>query len=91
MTPTHDHAGRRDRLRDLIVSGDHAVDAFLVGDLTNVRYLTGFTGSNGAVLISASGPAGDRICTDGRYQTQVGEQAGDLEAVLEQESARDRF
>lgn len=82
MTPTHDHAGRRDRLRDLIVSGDHAVDAFLVGDLTNVRYLTGFTGSNGAVLISASGPAGDRICTDGRYQTQVGEQAGDLEAVL---------
>ncbi|MGC4932431.1 M24 family metallopeptidase [Gordonia sp. DT30] len=85
MTVIHDHAGRRDRLRALIGSGDASADAFLVTDLTNLRYLTGFTGSNGAALIwtgGATGPAGDRICTDGRYETQVAEQSGDLMAVI---------
>lgn len=58
------------------------MDAFVVSDLVNVRYLTGFTGSNGAVLISASEAGGDRVCTDGRYTTQIAEQVPDLPAVL---------
>ena len=38
------HARRRDALRDLMRGAD--LDALLVTDLVNVRYLTGFTGSN---------------------------------------------
>lgn len=59
------------------------VDAIIVSDPNNVRYLTGFTGSNGAVLVWGGGQAdGDRICTDGRYITQVAEQSPDLLAVI---------
>ena len=31
---------------------EHQVDALIVSGLPNVRYLTGFTGSNGVVLVS---------------------------------------
>lgn len=81
MSLSHDHADRRARLRALIAA-DTSVDAFLITDLINLRYLTGFTGSNGALLISATDADADRICTDGRYQTQVDRQAGDLQAVI---------
>ena len=52
----------------------------LVTDLINVRYLSGFSGSNGALLVFAD----DRVpllATDGRYRTQAAEQAPDLELV----------
>ncbi|WLP91012.1 Xaa-Pro peptidase family protein [Gordonia sp. NB41Y] len=75
-------AARRERLRELLRSAETPVDALIVSDLVNLRYLTGFTGSNGALLVSAGGPDADRICTDGRYTTQVGAQAGDLVAVI---------
>lgn len=44
------------------------VDALLVTHLTNIRYLTGFTGSAGLLLV-----AGDRavLVTDGRYADQA--------------------
>lgn len=58
------------------------VDAFVVSDLVNIRYLSGFTGSNAALLIDVADPAKDRIATDGRYLTQVAEQAGDLPSVI---------
>ncbi|PWD43091.1 M24 family metallopeptidase [Gordonia paraffinivorans] len=86
MPIIHDTAGRRDRLRNLLRERSDAggpVSAFIVSDLVNVRYLTGFTGSNAAVLIDAEDPAGDRIATDGRYLTQVAAQVPDLEAVIE--------
>lgn len=69
---------RRDRLRALLGASD--VDAVLITDLINVRYLSGFTGSNGALLITASGD--DRISTDGRYITQIAEQAPDLVPII---------
>ncbi|MFM8944368.1 MAG: aminopeptidase P family N-terminal domain-containing protein, partial [Actinomycetota bacterium] len=55
-----DHALRRRRLAALLPEA--GVDALWVTRLSNVRYLTGFTGSNGQVLI-----AGDRarLFTDG--------------------------
>lgn len=58
------------------------MDAIVISDLVNVRYLTGFTGSNAAVLIWADDPRSDRICTDGRYRTQVADQTPDLPAVI---------
>src|SRR6188508_1840992 len=71
-------SARRDRLRAML--GGAGVDALLITDLVNVRYLTGFTGSNGGVVITAAGD--DRIATDGRYITQVAEQAPDLTAII---------
>lgn len=85
--PAHSYARRRDTLRAALASHQPAVDALLVTNLDNVRYLAGFTGSNGAVLV-ASDPANDAIATDGRYLTQVAEQSGDLDAVIERYVAK---
>lgn len=54
----------------------------LVTDLINVRYLSGFTGSNAALLISAS-EVTPVLATDGRYRTQAAQQAPDAEIVIE--------
>ena len=59
----------------------------LVTDLVNVRYLSGFTGSNGALLVFAD----DRqpvLATDGRYRTQAAEQAPELEIAIERACGR---
>ncbi len=74
---------RRDRLRALL--GAAGVDVLLITDLINVRYLSGFTGSNGALIVAASGD--DRISTDSRYITQVAEQAPDLTAIIARDCA----
>jgi Xaa-Pro aminopeptidase len=63
------------------------LDAMLVTDLINVRYLSGFSGSNGALLVFAD----DReavLATDGRYRTQAAEQAPGLEVAIERAVAR---
>lgn len=54
----------------------------LVTDLINVRYLSGFTGSNAALLIRVS-EATPVLATDGRYRTQAAAQAPDAEVVIE--------
>lgn len=46
-------------------------EALLVSDLTNVRWLTGFTGSNGWVVL---GPDQLTLVTDGRYGEQAARQ-----------------
>ena len=59
----------------------------LVTDLVNVRYLSGFTGSNGALLVFVD----DRdavLATDGRYRTQAAEQAPTLEIAIERALGR---
>jgi Xaa-Pro aminopeptidase len=47
------------------------IDALLVTDLSNIRWLTGFTGSNGWVLLGADGLV---LLTDGRYGVQAANQ-----------------
>lgn len=47
---------------------DLKVDALLVTDLTNVRYISGFTGSSGFLLITKEKPV---FVTDFRYQEQA--------------------
>lgn len=61
-----DHGLRRRRLAGRLP--DLGIEALFVTRLPNVRYLTGFTGSNGQVLISA-----DEVTffTDGRYAEQA--------------------
>ena len=46
----------------------HRVDALLVTHMPNVRYLCGFTGSSGALAVSAHGSV---LHTDGRYTLQA--------------------
>lgn len=63
------------------------LDALLVSDLVNVRYLTGFTGSNAALLVFADDtPA--VLATDSRYRTQAARQAPDLETAIERACGR---
>jgi Xaa-Pro aminopeptidase len=54
--------GRGDRLEALI--GERELDRLLVTELTNVRYLTGFTGTNGVCIC---GPGLRLFITDFRY------------------------
>jgi Xaa-Pro aminopeptidase len=49
----------------------HKLDALLITHLTNVRYLTGFTGSNAALLLT---PAAAELFTDPRYTIQAAQQ-----------------
>lgn len=42
------------------------IDALLVSHLPNIRYLTGFAGTSGALLVS---PEQATLCVDGRYAT----------------------
>lgn len=80
------HSRRRESLRDQLRNRD--LDALLVTDLLNVRYLTGFTGSNAALLVHAGGDDGSVFCTDGRYETQSQQQVPDLRRVIERGSDR---
>ena len=72
-------AERRETLR--ATAAQRGLDAVLVTNLLNVRYLTGFTGSNGALLVGADGT--DVLGTDGRYTTQAGIQAPDVELLID--------
>jgi Xaa-Pro aminopeptidase len=71
---------RRDRLRQRLADAELA--AILVSDLVNVHYLSGFTGSNAALLIRADNET-PVLATDGRYRTQAAQQAPDAEIVIE--------
>ncbi|AZA13669.1 M24 family metallopeptidase [Corynebacterium choanae] len=59
-------------------AGDR-LDALVVDHGVHVRYLTGFTGSNGGVLLRKDLSA--TVATDGRYTTQIAEQVPDLQAI----------
>ncbi|MDQ4058078.1 MAG: aminopeptidase P family N-terminal domain-containing protein, partial [Actinomycetota bacterium] len=63
-----DYGVRVDKLRAAI--GELEAGALLVTNLTNVRYLTGFSGSNGQVLVTADAA---RFLTDGRYRARAKE------------------
>ncbi len=55
------------------------LDALLIFDTRNVRYLTGFTGSDGCCILR---PGEDSLLVDGRYLTQARQQAQGVTVVL---------
>ena len=69
-----------DRRAALVASLPEDVDAVLVTKLVNVRYLTGFTGSNAAVLVSRDSPA--TLATDGRYDEQARTEVPDMQLLV---------
>ncbi|GAA2695090.1 MULTISPECIES: Xaa-Pro peptidase family protein [Actinosynnema] len=75
------HTSRRAALRATL--RDRGLDALLVTNLLNIRYLTGFTGSNAALLVSAASDEATTFCTDGRYTTQSARQVPDLERLTD--------
>lgn len=77
MLPPMDQAGRLSRLRAVMASPAPEVgatgcpEALLVTSLTNIRYLSGFTGSAGMLFVL---PDEAVVITDGRYAIQANEQ-----------------
>lgn len=53
---------------------DRALDLLLVSDPFDIRWLTGFTGSNALVVLATDGAAPGALLTDFRYVEQVAEQ-----------------
>jgi Xaa-Pro aminopeptidase len=72
-----DHATRREKLAARLPTLE--ADALFITRLPNVRYLTGFTGSNGQLLLTASEAL---FFTDGRYQEQARRQTPDVPARI---------
>jgi Xaa-Pro aminopeptidase len=73
------HAQRRSRLAAALQQT--GVDAALITNLVNVRYLTGLASSNAAVVIRPDGEA--VLATDSRYVTAAKAIAPDLEIVMD--------
>lgn len=67
---------RREKLLKNLES--HGVNALLVATPENRRYLSGFSGSAGFLLL---GPEHNQIVADGRYWAQCADQCPDLELV----------
>ena len=67
--------------RAQVVAGfaERKVDALLVTALPNVRYLTGFTGSNGALLLT---PERAIFFTDPRYTIQAGQETSCIVRIV---------
>jgi Xaa-Pro aminopeptidase len=68
--------GRGDRLEALLA--ERELDRILVTDLTNVSYLTGFTGTNGACVC---GPGMRLFFTDFRYTERAASEVEGWEAI----------
>ena len=72
--------GRILRLREQLTG--EAAASVLISSATNIRYLTGFTGSNGLLLVTAESAT---VLTDGRYTEQAPQQleAAGVDAAVE--------
>jgi len=68
---------RIDRLREVMVA--YNANNLLVTDITNIRYLTGFTGSSAILLVT---PKDALIISDGRYDQQLQQQCPNIEAAI---------
>src|SRR5690606_25828443 len=77
-------APRADRVRAAL--DEAGCDALVVTDLTNVRWLTGFTGSAGVLVVR---PHDLVLVTDGRYQEQAADQLAAAGVTAEIEITRD--
>lgn len=79
-SPTNpNYAERRTKLRKQVFEGKKPPDALLITSTANLYYLTGFTGSFGALLLT---PDAERFLTGGIYATQAQSEVPDIPIVL---------
>ena len=71
--PTEPFTARRDRLRSLL--REHGLPALLVTSMINIRYLTGFSGSTGALVVLADDAGADLLAVDDRYGERAASEA----------------
>ncbi|MCW5933663.1 MAG: aminopeptidase P family protein [Fimbriimonadia bacterium] len=64
-----------DRLQPVFEDKDHPIDTLLITNMTNIRYLTGFTGSFGWLIVH---PQQTLFITSGIYTNQVRSECPDL-------------
>ena len=76
--PPIDASGRLDDLRARAAERD--LDALLISNLTNVRWLTGFTGSNGTLAVL---PDRAVLVTDGRYRERAADEIAVVRAPVD--------
>ena len=76
-----DHSGRQRRLQSALA--ENKLDCLLVTHLPNIRYLCGFTGSAGTLLISERGTT---FFTDGRYRTQARSEVSSARIIIARKS-----
>jgi Xaa-Pro aminopeptidase len=69
-----DYSARQGRITSWLAENN--VDCLLLTRMTNIRYLTGFTGSAGFLL---AGTDGFRLLVDFRYATQAAEQTSGID------------
>jgi Xaa-Pro aminopeptidase len=76
-----DFKARQSKLREHLATT--RFDALLISHLPNIRYLCGFTGSAGFLLVEESGSV---FFTDFRYDTQAHEEVSGAKVVIAQKS-----
>lgn len=76
VSPIDARPARLTALRDALARAD--LDALLVTSLANIRYVTGFSGSNALLVLTAKDCV---LLTDFRYATQVEEEIGSTASV----------
>lgn len=70
---------RPDRIARVVEAlTENHLDAILISGQANIRYLTGFSGSSGLLLVT---PGDLFLITDFRYDTQVREEVGDIATI----------
>ncbi len=86
--PPIEHRPRVRAVQAMVAAGDHRCDAILLTDLTDIRWLTGFTGSNGWVVVR-----GDDLVlgTDGRYGERAQAETAGSGATVVAEPSRPRL
>src|SRR5260370_22876555 len=72
-----DYSGRQKTMREHLATT--RFDALLISHLPNIRYLCGFTGSAGLVLVEEGGSV---FFTDVRYDTQAREEVKGTKVVV---------
>ncbi|MEI8083072.1 MAG: aminopeptidase P family N-terminal domain-containing protein, partial [Actinomycetes bacterium] len=79
--PVPDYGLRRSRLRRSSEAGAEG-GGVLITSAADVTWLTGFTGSNGAVLLCEGQVV---LATDSRYREQARDQCPDVELLIERD------
>ena len=72
---------RQDKLKNTL--SQNSLDGMLITNLTNIRYICGFTGSAGTCLVT---PTGKYFITDGRYIEQSKDQVKGFDRYIDMDT-----